>query len=86
MGLTEHSFLERMEEMGFTPKKNITHIDKIREMTDEELAEFIAYLELKAFTFYSVKPDNSVLNERTKFWLEWLHKEYKEERICTKSE
>lgn len=78
MGLTEHSFLERMEEMGFTPKKNVTHIDKIREMTDEELAEFIAYLELKAFTFYSVKPDDSVLNERTKFWLEWLHQEYKE--------
>lgn len=38
MGLTESSFLERMEEMGFTVRKS--NADRIRAMTDEELARF----------------------------------------------
>lgn len=39
MGLTESSFLERMEEMGFTARKS--NADRIRAMTDEELAAFL---------------------------------------------
>ena len=39
MGLTESSFLERMEEMGFTVRKS--NADRIRAMTDEELAAFL---------------------------------------------
>lgn len=39
MGLTERSFLERMELMGFTAEKPITNADRIRSMSDEELAE-----------------------------------------------
>ena len=39
MGLTERSFLERMEEMGFTARKS--NADRIRAMTNEELATII---------------------------------------------
>lgn len=39
MGLTERSFLERMELMGLTTKPQ-TNADRIRSMSDEELAEF----------------------------------------------
>lgn len=38
--MTESSFLERMEEMGFTVRK--TNADRIRAMSDEELAKGLA--------------------------------------------
>ena len=41
MGLTERSFLERMELMGLTESRAVTNADRIRAMTDEELANFI---------------------------------------------
>lgn len=43
MGLTERSFLERMELMGFTPSRATTNADRIRSMADEELAKWIAH-------------------------------------------
>ena len=66
MGLTENSFLERMEIMGFYPvKKPHTHADKLRAMTDEELAEWISYI-----TGHEQYRD--VLPEA---WLDWLRQE-----------
>lgn len=40
MGLTERSFLERMELMGFTPSIANTNGNMFRAMSDEELAEW----------------------------------------------
>jgi len=42
MGLTERSFLERMELMGFTPSRANINGNMLRAMSDEELAKFIA--------------------------------------------
>jgi hypothetical protein len=41
MGLTERGFLERMELMGLTAAKPITNADRIRSLTDDELADEI---------------------------------------------
>lgn len=61
MGLTEKSFLERMEMMDFYPvQKKHTHADRIRAMTDEELAVW-----LRTNTNYV--PNGG--------WLEWLIQE-----------
>lgn len=42
MGLTERSFLERMELMGLTESRAVTKADSIRAMPDEEMAHFMA--------------------------------------------
>lgn len=88
MGLTELSFLERMEEMGFmvnSPSSQLyikkrKNIDMVRSLTDIELAEFLANLEFNWLQLYSVKPDPSVVNERINFWFIWLNQEHKEEQ------
>lgn len=41
MGLTERSFLERMELMGLTESRVVTNADRLRGMTDEELAKWL---------------------------------------------
>lgn len=64
MGLTESSFLERMKEMGFTTRK--TNADRIRAMTDEELADFMIGVAQRGG-----KPTNSGLVR----WPEWLRTE-----------
>lgn len=42
MGLTEPSFLERMELNGFTGSKIVTNYDLLISKTPEELAEWLA--------------------------------------------
>ena len=64
MGLTESSFLERMEEMGFTARKS--NADRIRAMTDEELADFMICAAQRGG-----KPTNS----GSVRWLDWLKQE-----------
>ena len=58
MGLTERSFLERMELMGLYP--STTNADRIRAMTDEELSNFIWKLQ------------NTKKFRSTNGWLDWL--------------
>lgn len=62
MGLTERSFLERMELMGFTPTR--TNADRIRAMSDEELAKKMSGLESFALTCGGGWPPEK--------WLNWL--------------
>lgn len=74
MGLTERSFLERMELMGFTPTR--TNGDRFRAMSDEELAtNFAGRCCPKKDEFY----DCGKLNGKSfswedcrKCWLKWL--------------
>lgn len=75
MGLTERSFLDRMELMGFTATKPITNADLIRGMTDEELAEKIVMCR-DADIFRE-----TVLGTRMNTiweWLDWLKQEVHE--------
>lgn len=76
MGLTERSFLERMELMGFTTTRAITNADRIRAMSDEELANWITSIEQDA----PCPPDGScscVKSNCMKGWLGWLQEEAK---------
>lgn len=66
MGLTEHSFLERMELMGFTPSRAVTNADRIRAMTDEELAEWILKHDCHT-NLYGYDPKEAILD--------WLRRE-----------
>ena len=66
MGLTEPSFLERMELMGLIESRAVTNADRLRAMSDEELAEHL----------YAW--DNSPIHVSRERWLDWL-KSYAEE-------
>lgn len=75
MGLTERSFLERMEEMGFTARK--TNGDRIRAMTDDmQLAIFFA-------SVFGCPYDREIAldkceswsNACVSCWLDWLKQE-----------
>lgn len=74
MGLTERSFLERMELMGFTPTRAATNADRIREMSDEELAKtFVAIAAHKRPSTYTAEGfclDDGEMSETD--WLSWL--------------
>lgn len=78
MGLTEPSFLERMELMGLTESRAVTNGDRIRRMTDDELAEFLLNRDLdvvkqvsKAFGFiYKVDREQCLVNV-----IDWLKQE-----------
>jgi hypothetical protein len=61
MGLTERSFLERMELMGFTAAKPMTNADRIRNMDDYDLAIFLENVSCK--------------HADTESWLDWLKQE-----------
>ena len=63
MGLTEKSFLERMELMGLYPTK--TNADIMRSLSDKELADFLDGID----QMKDVKPCSSAE------WLEWLQRE-----------
>lgn len=79
MGLTESSFLERMEEMGFTVRKN--HADHIRAMTDHELAKLLTEAECPSDFGGEKKckdpPPHISLDSILcrECWLEWLRQE-----------
>lgn len=77
MGLTERSFLERMELMEFMPSRAVTNADRIRAMNDEELAEFFGTLpccppgeELEELCFPLDSCEGT--NLMAKCWLKWL--------------
>ena len=70
MGLTERSFLKRMELMGFTPSRAATNADRIRSMSDEELAKKISGIESFALTCGGGWPPEK--------WLDWLRQEVKD--------
>ena len=67
-------------ERSFSPVKPITNADKIRQMSDDELAEFLAKQEYKKPTFDGWVPlCNRVMGARIchengcrKCWLDWL--------------
>lgn len=74
MGLTEPSFLERMELMGLYPSRTHTHADRIRSMSDEELAELFSHLGCPYFL--GGKVDCNTENKGCKAcWLDWLRQE-----------
>ena len=76
MGLTESSFLERMEEMGFTARK--TNADRIRAMTDEELAKGLAEISdcVACETMFDMKCRcHHEFFSCWQAWLDWLKKE-----------
>lgn len=69
MGLTERSFLERMELMGLTTKP-MTNYDQLIRKTPEELAAWIADQPVIS------KYDRN--NPQHKMWLDWLKQEANE--------
>ena len=74
MGLTEKSFLERMEMMGLYPTK--TNADKIRAMSDEELADFLWSIgsnPLNGWIYIRGKPIFHAGDGNR--WLDWLKQE-----------
>ena len=71
MGLTERSFLERMELMGLTP--SITNADRIRAMTDDQLAMLLDQTQLSGYRF-GVGLDYPKRNGAYD-WLMWLKEE-----------
>ena len=74
MGLTERSFLERMELMGFTPTITVTNADRLRAMSDEELADKFEKIQLEAAKAYG-NDDLLLKGELKKYWLDWLRQE-----------
>lgn len=58
---------------GEEPKqKKMTNADRIRSMTDEELAEFISDIKLRAFKYFGHTGDYDEIVESN---LEWLKQE-----------
>ena len=72
MGLTERSFLERMELMGLTESRVVTNADRINAMTNEEKASFLALIELR---FLPKRDITAELDKSYNKWLNWLKQE-----------
>ena len=81
MGLTEHSFLERMELMGLTESKAVTNADRIRSLTDVELAKYLCKLirEGVMMAIPSAHYSNADIEELNQNWLDWLRQEVDDE-------
>jgi hypothetical protein len=83
MGLTERSFLERMELMGLTTK-HVTNYDRIVSKSPEELAEYLAPCACPPIHFdKTVDIDCPVGEEPCKSdckncWIYWLKQEAEE--------
>ena len=55
--------------------KKITHVDNIRKMTNEELAEWLAMIEISARA--KGNPKEFAQDELSKMWLDWLEEDAK---------
>lgn len=55
--------------------KKITHVDNIMKMTHEELAEWLAMIEIRARA--KGNPKEFAPDELSKMWLDWLEEEAK---------
>jgi hypothetical protein len=73
MGLTEPSFLERMELMGLYPSRAATNADRIRAMTDAELSDFLGRQR-----YYPVWCDDNCQTACRNCCLKWLKEEVRD--------
>lgn len=85
MGLTERSFLERMELVGLTEPRAVTNYDRLISKTPEELAGLICRTPFREGDF--CPPDLhewrycTMADGCRKCWLSWLKAPINKERI-----
>lgn len=70
----DYEWCAKNEECGMFKQKQMTNADRIRAMTDEELADKFEEIQLKTVKAYG-NDDLLLKGELKKYWLDWLKEE-----------